>query len=67
MEDFNTSITYYETYQMYFQNILGYPIQLVPEEKMQMIAETETVQQMSKFPAADCCKMVEDVLVVKLR
>ena len=62
----NFSITYYETYKQYFENYLGYPINIIDMKQMKKIAEKEEVKEMELFPSYESIKFVDDVLVVKI-
>lgn len=60
-----TSVTYYGTYQQYFNNVMRYPI-CVYKDRNKEIASREEVSSMSAFPKSNCCRMVDGILVVKL-
>ena len=62
----NFSVTYHSTYHWYFDQILAYPINLLGQWEATQWAAREDVAQMAAFPAADACRMLDGVLVVKL-
>lgn len=62
----NFGTTYNSAYHWYFEYILGYPIQYADSATTAEYIQREDVQKLNAFPATDCCKMIEDVLVVKL-
>lgn len=62
----NFVTTSYSTYQNYFNNYLGYPINLLDEEKSNEYKENEEVKKMKSFPSIDSCKLIDDVMVIKL-
>lgn len=59
-------ITYYQTYTWYFQNILAYPVRLVPEAQRDALAGSPEVMGMPAFPDADSIQFIDGVLLVKL-
>ena len=62
----NFAVTYYETYENYFERLLAYPIVLLEETESAKWAEHPTVQNMPSFPYQGSCEMVEGTLIVKL-
>lgn len=62
----NFAVTYYETYEHYFEKLLNYPIALLDEKTSGEWAASPAVQRMPSFPAMDSCKMIDGTLVVKL-
>ena len=60
------AITYYETYESYFQYILGCPINIADRQTMIERIQTEQVREMPVFPASDSCAMVDGVMVVRI-
>ena len=64
--DFNYSVTYHDTYQYYFENILGYPINIADEKTSNEYKCQTAIEKMPVFPAKESCKMIKDVMVVKL-
>jgi hypothetical protein len=61
------SVTYPDTYNAYFSDILGYPINLVADrEQIAGYENLAQVQSMPAFPASGCCAMLDGVLIVKL-
>lgn len=62
----NTSITYYETYNKYFSYVLFAQIRLVSEEAYDAAQSGPIAQELDVFPAADCIKMENGVLYVRL-
>ena len=59
------SITYYQTYETYFNEYLGYPINLLTIVDEYNYAELEEVKAMPNFPAKGSVAFVGDTLVVK--
>ena len=62
--NFNTS--YPDTYPVYMNYYLDYPMTFVSSEKRTALQNSPEVQNMPFFPAKDSVKMVDGVLVVKL-
>ena len=62
----NFGLTYYRTYNWFFNNYLAYPMNVIPEEEMLEIKDKQEIIDMSVFPYQDSIKFVDDVLVVKL-
>lgn len=60
------SLTYYRTYQQYFNNYLGYPMNIVSEEEAKELALKEEVKDMKAFPYDGYIKQVDDTIVIKL-
>lgn len=60
------STTYFESYGVYFRNVLGYPVNLGDRETAIRYSEMSEVIGMPAFPAPGCTRMIEGVLVVKL-
>ena len=46
--------------------VLGYPINLVPDEEAQGRVDMKAVGQMGVFPARDSAALVDDMVVVRL-
>ncbi len=59
-------ISYYETYISEFTYILGYPINLLPEENTIKYMSMDEVIQMPVFPYEGSVKIVGDTMVIKL-
>ena len=53
-------------YQAFFKNYLGITINLVSDEEMLAIYDSEEYQEMGSFPAADSLKVVDGTLYIKL-
>ncbi|MBR0213660.1 MAG: glucosyltransferase domain-containing protein [Solobacterium sp.] len=62
----NFSISYYETYEAEFKYILGYPVNLVPEDDTKQYMAMDEVKRMPVFPYEGSVKMVGDTMVIKL-
>lgn len=62
----NYSISFNITYKLYFENILGYKINLLTVSEKEKYLEQTKVQEMNAFPKANYCQMIDNVLVVKL-
>ena len=62
----NYSVTYLDTYQAFFDNILGYPIQMVGDaDLVQAYSERADIQEMPTFPDAGSVQMMDGILFVK--
>ena len=62
----NFSITYYKTFNQYFANYLGYPINIVSENEMKSLCLNDEVKKMESFPNSNYIKRIDDVFVIKL-
>lgn len=62
----NFSITYYNTYRMYFDNYLAYPINIVDENIIEKNEMEKEINTMTCFPTKNSIKMINGVVVVKL-
>ena len=62
----NFAVTYYESYDNYFEHLLAYPIVLLEEEESAVWAKHLTVLDMPSFPYQGSCKMIDGTLIVKL-
>lgn len=62
----NYSVTYYGAYDNYFRYILGYNVNLAPQNLADLYIDNREVLNMPAFPVEGFCKMVDDVLLVKL-
>lgn len=61
------SVTYIGTYAQFFQNILGYPVNLVQDPQLlEQLGESTEVLAMPPFPGSGCCKMLNGTLIMKL-
>lgn len=60
----NLSITYYGTYENYFEYILGTPILVYKDSEL---LNDKRVKEMPIFPSDGSIKMIDEVLVVKLK
>ena len=60
------SVTYMETYQNYFNEILAYPIVIAGREEAYEYSRMQEVIQMPSFPSEGCIKRIGDDIVVKL-
>lgn len=60
------STTYFESYGVYFRNVLGYPVNLGDRETAIRYSGMSEVVGMPAFPSPGCTRMIGDVLVVKL-
>lgn len=59
------SVTYYGSYEAYFQQVLSYPINLVTDRDP--YAQLPQVQALGTFPASDCTVLLPDgTLVLRL-
>lgn len=60
--EYLTGLTYSNPYKWYFETVLGYPLNLVPNND---VRNTSEVQSMGTFPSKDSVRIVDNVLVVK--
>ncbi len=60
------SVSYFESYEHYFHDILGYPVNLGDRDTAKRFSEMDEVIAMPAFPSVGCTKMIDGVLVVKL-
>ena len=65
-QGFRAGISQYGKYEPFFDYILAYPINLAGSGTAKKWAKREEVKAMHPFPAADCCRMIDGVLVVKI-
>ncbi len=61
-----TSISYYQTYESYFKEYLGYPINLLDIGVSCDMGEIEEIIEMPCFPAKGSVAYYNDILVVKI-
>ena len=62
----NFAVTYYQTYENYFEELIAYPINLLEEEDSAQWAKHPAVMAMPSFPYQGFCKIIDGTLVVKL-
>lgn len=60
------TVSFYGSFINYFRFYLGYPIKIGSQVISSEYASRQEVIDMPSFPRAGCCKMVDDVLVLKL-
>ncbi|MBO6041066.1 MAG: glucosyltransferase domain-containing protein [Oscillospiraceae bacterium] len=60
------AMSYYDTFEEYFEFILGYPVNIVPLEDLPELMEDPAVKEMPIFPDPGAVAMVGDTLVVRL-
>ena len=60
------AISYYGTYSNYFENVLGYPADLVPLSEVAGYLDDPRIQAMPIYPAHGSIQMIDGVLVVRL-
>ncbi len=61
------SVTYVGTYAQFFQNVLGYPINLIINPQiLEQLAESMEVLAMPSFPNSGCCTILDGTLIMKL-
>lgn len=58
--DGDFSVSYYLSYGYYFQQVLGYPVALVPLEEARDYALDPQVQALAPFPAPGCTVLLPD-------
>ena len=63
---YNYNTSYPETYPIYLNYYLDYPVNFVSDDKLTALENTPEVKNMPFFPAEDSVKMVDGVMVVKL-
>lgn len=64
--DYNYGLTYYETYKLFFDNYLAYPINIISKEEMLTLKNRKEVKDMPCFPNKNSIKFIDDTLIVKL-
>jgi len=62
----NYAVTYMETNTWYLWQVLGYPANLADFDTHRELAMREDVRAIPAFPARDCCRMIDGVLVVRI-
>lgn len=60
------SVTYYSTYIKYFNDVLGYNINLLDAYESDEISDNQIIKEMPSFPNKECTKLIDNVVVVKL-
>lgn len=66
MED-RLSVTYAATYGQFFQNILGYPVNLIQDtQQIEELSARAQVLSMPSFPSSGCCIILDGILIIKL-
>ena len=60
------AISYYGTYSNYFQNVLGYPVNIVPLKDVEGYLDDPQIQAMPVYPAQGSVQMINGVLVIRL-
>lgn len=63
---FNISLTYYKTYEKYFDYVAGYPVNLLDMSEAQEWMEKNEVQEMPCFPDMGACRMIDGTMVIKV-
>lgn len=60
-------VTNYVSYDYYFEQVLGYPIELLTPQEAETYAQMPEVQTLEPFPAANCAVLLPDgTLAVRL-
>ncbi len=60
------TVSYYNTYEWYFNSVLGYPVNLVPISDLPQYFTDPRVQSMPVFPGKGSVAMIDDTLVIRL-
>lgn len=64
---YNCSVTYPTTINVFYESILGKKLRFISDDKkIKEIAEIEEVRKMPIYPQKGYCKIVKDILVVKI-
>ena len=63
---YSMPLTFYGAYDAYFEDVMGRPLNLLPEADCDAFAARPEVVDMPCFPSLACCQMIDGVLVVKL-
>lgn len=63
---YNYNTSYPETYPIYLNYYLDYPVNFVSDDKLTALENSPEVKNMPFFPAEDSVKMVDGVMVIKL-
>ena len=66
VRDHRMAVSYYQTYELYFANILGYRINLVDIRNVAPYLTLDEVRKMPVFPLPGSVRMVGDTLIVRL-
>ena len=66
IRDHRMAVSYYQTYELYFANILGYRINLVDIRNVAPYLTLDEVRKMPVFPLPGSVRMVGDTLIVRL-
>lgn len=64
--DYNASVTYQDTYNSYFNNVLLYKAVPCTRAEINSIKETEWFQNMKTFPNKDSLKATDGEIIVKM-
>lgn len=64
----SSSITYLGTFSNYCSTVLGNPINLVvSEDEIKQVSQLPEVIDMPAFPTSGFCKIIDDIMIVKLQ
>lgn len=59
-------LTHINTYRYYFNYVLGCNVTFAEADIIDKFASSKEVKNMPEFPAAESCKLIDDVMVIKL-
>ena len=59
------AVTYYSTYELFLEDVMDYPINLLEEDDANSLKNDDRVIAMSNFPDRGSCKMIDGTMVVK--
>ena len=63
----NFAVTYLGTYRTFINNIMGYPMNIITDEKLiSNFSKRSIIKELPAFPAKDCITVIDDIIVVKL-
>ena len=63
----NFAVTYLDTYRTFINNIMGYPMNIITDEKLiSNFSKRSIIKELPAFPAKDCITVIDDIIVVKL-
>lgn len=62
----NTSTTYYSTFDAYFEYVLNHPFNACSEETYNKLVAMDEVYLIPKYPNKGYIQMIDDIMVVKL-
>ena len=63
----NFAVTYLDTYRTFINNIMGYPMNIITDERLVSdFSKRSIIKELPAFPSKDCIAVIDDIIVVKL-